>query len=76
VEISKTEQIRDVDDEEDKTPAPPPRVGISKQKNNEQNSDKGQQRYPRRMATSFDESYSKVKLQGCARLPKYGSYIH
>jgi hypothetical protein len=38
--------------------------------------DKSQQRYPRRTATSFDEPYSKAKLQGCARLPKYGSYIY
>jgi hypothetical protein len=34
VEISKTEQIRGVDDEDDETPAPPPRVEISKLKNN------------------------------------------
>ena len=43
------------------------------------------QRYPRCTATSFNESrhpatsydkpYSQVKLQGCGRLPKYGSYI-
>jgi hypothetical protein len=39
VDISKTEQIQDIDDEDDdETPAPPPRVEISKQKNNEQNS--------------------------------------
>ena len=38
VEISKTEQIRDVDDEDNETPAPPPRVEISKQNNNELNS--------------------------------------
>ena len=45
----------------------------------------GCQGYPRRTATSFNESrhpatsfdkpYGQVKLQGCGRLPKYGSYI-
>jgi hypothetical protein len=43
------------------------------------------QGYPRRKATSFNESkhsatsfdkpYGQMKLQGCVRLPKYGSYI-
>ena len=30
---------------------------------------------PRRTATSFDKPCGQVKLQGCVRLPKYGSYI-
>ena len=29
----------------------------------------------RHPATSFDKPYGQVKLQGCVRLPKYGSYI-